>query len=117
MHQSILTLAQQIPACAGVGDTLLDAFCTVAEEELRRRLRSGVEAESLSVRFICAAALLSAAMCAASAVCESESLKAGSVSVSRKGGGKEAAALRAEAFALLQGSLEDDGFVFLGVQL
>ena len=121
MHQSILMLAKQIPACAQTGETLLDAFCTAAEAELRGRLPEGTEAEALGERFVCATALLTAAMCAASAESgsESETLRAGNVSVSRKGGTARAAAsaLRAQAFALLPDSVTDDGFAFLGVKL
>lgn len=119
MHQSILALAAQIPVSAQVGQALLDAFCTAAEAELRRRLHSGIEAETLGERFVCAAAMLACAMCAAASEGEGESLRAGNVSVSRaSGSGRKAAAdLRAEAFALLHDCVEDDGFAFLGVEL
>jgi len=119
MHQSILALAAQMPASAQVGQALLDAFCTAAEDTLRSRLHSGIEPETLGERFVCAAAMLACAMCAAASEGEGESLRAGNVSVSRKSGSghKAAAALRAETFALLQDCVTDDGFAFLGVEL
>ena len=118
MHQSILTLAAQMPSAAQVGQALLEVFCSAAEETLRRRLHSGIEAEALGERFVCAAALLASSMCAAAGEGGEESLRAGNVSVSRKGGSgnKTAAALRAEAFALLQDCVTDEGFAFLGVE-
>ena len=118
MHQSILALAAQMPASAQVGQALLDVFCSAAEETLRRRLLGGIEAEALGERFACAAALLACAMCAAAGESGEESLRAGNVSVSRKGGSgnKTAASLRAEAFALLQDCVTDEGFAFLGVE-
>lgn len=116
MHQTIVNLASQMPVCAGVGSTLLDAFCTAAQAELERRLLPEVTAQSLGERFLCAAALLAASMCASACGGDEESLRAGSVSVSRRSGGKaRAAELRAEAFGLLDGSVGLDGFAVLGV--
>lgn len=116
MHQSIVNLAAQMPVCAGVGSTLLGAFCTAAQAELERRLLPEVTAQSLGDRFLCAAALLAASMCAAASGGDEESMRAGNVSVSRRSGGKaRACALRTEAFSLLDGSIVMDGFAVLGV--
>lgn len=116
MHQSIVNLASQMPVCAGISSTLLSSLCTAAQAELERRLLSEVTAQSLGDRFLCAAALLAASMCAAISGGDEESLRAGSVAVSRRSGGKaRASELRAEAFGLLDGSIVMDGFAVLGV--
>ena len=94
-------------------DTALLALCRAAEAELERRLRRGVTADGCADCFVCAAALLAAAGCGAAGNTGVGAFRVGDVSVTPERAG--AAALRAQALALMQPFLET-GFSFLGVE-
>lgn len=95
------------------GDTALLALCRAAEGELQGRLRRGVTAEDCADCFVCAAALLAAAGCGLAGGAGLGAFRVGEVSVTPERAG--AAALRAQALALMQPFLET-GFSFLGVE-
>ena len=98
----------------------LAPLCQAALERLTARLRQGVDPAAMEERFVTAAALYALSLDAELTAAGSDgSVKAGSVSVTRRSGGEaaaSAAALRRSAETLLAGELTDTDFVFRGVR-
>ena len=65
MLEQIMRLASAIAQPSEAEQPLLEALCTAAEEEMRRRLRAETTPEDCGDAFLCAAALLAAAAVAA----------------------------------------------------
>ncbi|MEG1633331.1 MAG: hypothetical protein RR314_04695 [Oscillospiraceae bacterium] len=105
---------------AGTDGARISALCSAAASELERRLRAGVVAAELGETFVTAAGILALSMYAELQGADgAESVRAGSVTVSRRGAGAEktsAAVLRREAEGMLSAFLEDRGFDFRGVR-
>ena len=117
MQENIRALCETLPACAGMDAAALDVFCAAALAELTARLKEGVTAQELGERFVTAAALLAASLCAAAGETGETALKAGNVSVSAGAGGQAARQLRDRALEMLSGCLTEQGFDFRGVPL
>lgn len=104
----------------GGDEARLAPLCAAANAQLAARLRPGVEPGDIEEQFLTAAALLALALYAELDAGTGEgSVKAGSVSVTRRGGADasaSAAALRRSAEALLAGNLTDTDFAFWGVR-
>ena len=105
-------IAERASQLTGESPEGLVPFAATAEAMLRVKLREDVDPEEIRETYVAAGALM------ALAVRESASGEidwtAGAVSVSRRSGGG-AAALMAEAGALLAGYTQDEGFAFMGV--
>ncbi|MGM9521836.1 MAG: hypothetical protein ACI3VB_05085 [Oscillospiraceae bacterium] len=106
-------ICREASALAGVPSEKLEMYAAAAEAGLMRRLREGVSPENISGEFIAAASLMALSIYYSAE--EGLSWTAGAVSVSRRDG-KAAAALMAQAEALLSGYIDDGGFEFLGVE-
>ena len=112
MAMYVEEIAARAASLSGESSEGLAPFAATAEAMLRVRLREGVDPEEIRDLYVAAGALM------ALAVRESAGGEidwtAGAVSVSRRGSGG-AAALMAEAGALLAGYTRDGDFCFLGV--
>lgn len=114
--EEIMAFARQALGDESSGN-LLKSLCEAASGELRARLRQGVAPEDIKETFITAAGVLALSMyMALEESAFSGQVKAGSLSVTRSGGGASAASLRQQAEAMLAAYLQDQGFAFLGVR-
>ena len=99
-------------------EKILGAVCAAADEELKARLRRGVEADKLGELFVTASGMLALSLCMELENYRTEgmsSFRAGELSVSFGRAGMSADALRNAAEALLSVYLEGEGFGFMGV--
>lgn len=98
-------------------EEVLEALCRAAEEELKRSLRPGVDAEQCREVFCTAAAWLAlAALEAGRQTGQCASFTAGDLTIKAGDAGEKAGNLRREARRLLGPWLRDDAFFFQGVK-
>ena len=119
MDQEILKLAMLLSQCGKEEQEGLELLCQAAQEELTKKLKSGVTTADCRSLFVPAAAWLALSQWyLAKGSRESESFTAGDLSV--KGGNPReqqsyAAALRQQAYLLLAGQMQDGTFAFRSV--
>lgn len=120
MLEQILQLAAAIVQPSEAEKPLLEALCTAAEAEIRRRMPEGTAPEDCGDAFFCAAALLAAA---GLLPCRSrgnvEQYTVGDVSVRTGSNGQvceTAAAMRRQAASMMAPYWGDSEFAFQGVR-
>ncbi len=120
MLEQILTLAAAIARPSEAERPLLEALCTSAEAEMKRRLPADISPEDCGDAFPCAAALLAAAgLLPCRSGGDVEQFTVGDVSV-RTGGDNRAcqtaAAMRRQAAGMMAPYWGDGEFAFQGVR-
>ena len=120
MHETILTLAQNISGAQDTEASLLELLCTAQEQAWNERLRSGITPEDCKDAFCCACAFSAVAGLLSGRAGEGTiSFKAGDVSVQKASGVQIRAAVesfRAQAERLMAPYAQEDFFCFRGVQ-
>lgn len=120
MLEQIMCLASAIVQPSEAERPLLEALCTAAEEDMRRRLREETTPEDCGDAFLCAAALLAAAgLLPCRSGGDVEQFTVGDVSIRTGGGGQvcqAAAAMRRQAASLMAPYCGDGEFAFQGVR-
>lgn len=120
MGDEILRLAAAIVQPSEAEKPLLEALCTAAEADLKRRLQADMSPEDCRETLACAAALLAAAgLLPCRSDGDVEQFSVGDVSV-RTGGGSRvceaAAAMRRQAASMMAAYCGDDTFAFREVR-
>ena len=118
--EQIMRLASAIVQPSEAELPLLEALCTAAEEEIRRRLREEITPEDCGDAFLCASALLAAAgLLPCRSGGDVEQFTVGDVSVRTGGGGQvcqAAAAMRQQSASLMAPYWGDGAFAFQGLR-
>ena len=111
----ILDFAKRL-AGDNADETVLEAMCAAAADEMEARLKEGISASELGKKFITASGVLALSMyCALGNSGGLKSFKAGNLAVEYGDGDMNAEKLRAIAEKMLSEALADRGFAFLGV--
>ncbi len=119
MTEEIFELAKVLGHVGTESEEALRRLCTVAEEELRGRMREGVAPEDCEAAFCMGAGWLAlAGLCAGAGAERVEEFSTGGLTI-RQGGGdslERSAGLRRQAELVMGPYLEDRGFSFAGVR-
>ena len=118
-----MSLTEQIKAQAlvltqdstAVNLSMLEVLCRSAENDLRNKLRSGIQPEDCKADFIAAASLLAlAALSEMDDVAQMEQIQTGDLTLRRGSTDSAACCLRYQAEVIMRPYLKDS-FAFLGV--